>query len=55
MENKKTIDWVCQDCGMKYGNPRNAVSTWHDDTCDVCGKENIPVTEPRDFNYLPRL
>lgn len=53
--------WVCSDCGIeanrltclaKYGKePLKKcfdVSTFHDGTCDVCGKYTS-VTEPRDF------
>ncbi len=28
------------------------VATWHPDTCGVCGKSGVSVTEPRDFGYL---
>lgn len=44
-------DWVCQDCGIKYGEGQKSLSCWHIDTCGVCGKEK-PCTEPRDFLYL---
>ena len=44
--------WVCHSCGVKYGNKMCGVATWHPDTCDVCGKEGVAVTEPRDFGYL---
>lgn len=46
-------DWVCHDCGVKYGNKQyeNHISTWHNGTCGVCNQEK-PVTEPRDFGYL---
>ena len=55
--------WVCRECGIeanrqtcirKYGaEPKKAcfdVSTFHRNTCDVCGLEKM-VTEPRDFFY----
>jgi hypothetical protein len=44
--------WVCHDCGTRYGRrvPGEA-STWHIDTCDVCGQEK-PVTQPRDYGGL---
>lgn len=45
---KKTINWVCRDCGKWMGNAQAKISTWHDDKCDVCGKFK-PVTELRDF------
>lgn len=44
--------WVCMDCGAKYGAKLPGhVCTWHEDTCEVCGKFTS-VTEPRDFGYL---
>lgn len=43
---------VCVDCGLKYGKPHGGCSSWWNDTCDVCGKENVSVTETRDFNWL---
>lgn len=47
--------WICQDCGIKYGQPKNVVSTWHEDVCDYCG-EIKAVTEPRDCGWpeLPK-
>lgn len=42
---------VCHDCGMKYGEVRNHVSTYWHDNCDVCGKEGT-VTEARDYGFL---
>lgn len=54
--NGKQINWVCDDCGEKYGDmPEGHVYTWHYGHCDVCDKDNVPVTEPRDYKYLPRL
>ncbi len=48
----KGIVWICQSCGEKYCNgPQFSVSTWHMDTCDICGEETA-CTEPRDFGYL---
>lgn len=45
--------WICHKCGIKYGRVtyENHPSTWHSDTCDVCGKI-AAVTEPRDYGYL---
>lgn len=43
--------WVCHPCGVAYGNSLPEVATWHDGTCDICGKYR-PVTEPRDFGHL---
>ncbi len=45
-------DWVCNDCGKKYGRgPIFVVSSYHMSICGVCSKE-VMVTEPRDFGYL---
>jgi hypothetical protein len=47
--------WICQDCGLKYGKAMTCISTWHYDNCDYCG-EIKPVTEPRDYGWpeLPK-
>jgi hypothetical protein len=43
-------DWICGDCGGKYGRQRGSLSTCHEGKCGWCG-ETKPVTEPRDFGY----
>jgi hypothetical protein len=46
-------NWVCYNCGHKaQSDPHKiaSLSTWHLDTCDVCGKYES-VTQPRDFGY----
>lgn len=46
----KTFNWICSECGDKYGRMQAGyVATWHPDTCDICGEENVPCTEPRDY------
>lgn len=66
MKNKKQrkqIDWVCNDCGSKYGRwyqpgglfPETHFATYHMNTCDVCNTKDVAVTEPRDFGYLVKL
>lgn len=53
---KKTLEnayKVCRDCGNKYGTYVKTLSSWWEDTCDVCG-EHKPTTEARDFAYLKR-
>jgi hypothetical protein len=47
--------WICRPCGEKHGRgmPAWHVSTWHEDTCGVCGK-TASVTEPRDFGHLKK-
>ena len=53
--------WVCDTCGQDYGTwykkgsyigPPHHYATYHQGTCGVCGAENIPVTEPRDYGHL---
>jgi hypothetical protein len=53
--------WVCHECGVKYGawykkgeyvGPKGGCSTCHQGTCGVCKKENVTVTEPRDYGHL---
>jgi len=56
----KQIDWVCNDCGSKYGKwyqpggtaPKVHYATYHLNTCDVCGATDVKVAEPRDYGYL---
>ena len=49
--------WCCKQCGTfarkmmgRDPAPEYHVSTYHMDTCDVCGVYT-EVTEPRDFGY----
>lgn len=44
-------NWICFECGNKYGRRECGVATWHPSVCGICGKEDI-VTEPRDFGHL---
>ncbi len=42
----------CKACGAKYGvYSVGCSSSWTGD-CDVCGLENVSVTETRDYAYL---
>lgn len=50
-KSKQYPQWVCLDCGNKYGNRKGGLCTVHHGTCGVCGKDKI-VTEPRDFGHL---
>ena len=45
----KPLNWICADCGGKYGKYLPDAATWHTGKCDNCGKNNIAVTEPRDY------
>ena len=60
-EAPKQPTWVCLDCGQKYGRwytngvyhgPSPWCATYHQDHCDVCQRDNVTVTEARDFGYL---
>ena len=44
--------WICLPCGQRHGRRIPGEATWHPDTCGVCGREDVPVTEPRDFGHL---
>lgn len=48
-------DWVCSACGHAHGRgvPPNHVSTWHEDTCGICGRV-AACSEPRDFGHLKK-
>jgi hypothetical protein len=46
--------WVCEPCGISYGDYRARSSTFHLGTCDVCKGQTVVLTEVRDFGYLRR-
>ena len=49
----RNADVCCIDCGNKYGEPRDDVSSVWIARCNVCGEEK-PVTETRDYRYLAK-
>lgn len=52
MGNPEYPAWICSECGEKHGRRQvNPYATWHEDTCDICGKTDL-VTEPRDYGHL---
>lgn len=51
MTKKVNPEWVCADCGRRYGRREPDYATWHIDECGVCGKEKA-VTAPRDYGHL---
>lgn len=55
MQDKlENINWVCSKCWNEYWDmPEDHIATFHESCCDICW-ENWPVTQPRDYNYLPR-
>ena len=47
--------FICDICGNKYGTKKPGYeATWHYGKCVICQKENVPVTEKRDFGYINR-
>jgi len=45
--------WICIQCGVEYGrNSVNGFATYHLGKCDICGRDDVPVTEPRDYGHL---
>ena len=63
-ENKAFVAWVCDPCGTKHGNwyqdgqyigPKHHCATCHYGSCDVCGANNVSVTEPRDYGHLREI
>jgi hypothetical protein len=52
---KKLVDAdvVCFDCGKKYGEYHDGVSSVYEGKCNVCG-EIKSITETRDFKWLQK-
>jgi hypothetical protein len=44
-------EWVCYECGAKYGRRLPTLATLHQGECKICGITKA-VTEPRDFGHL---
>jgi hypothetical protein len=44
-------EWICSDCGTKYGRRAPTIATWSVGECDICGRTK-PVTEPSDYGNL---
>jgi hypothetical protein len=45
--------WICIQCGIEHGrNSVNGFATYHMGKCDICGRDGVPVTEPRDYGHL---
>jgi hypothetical protein len=51
IDRLQTADFVCKDCGLKYGRYSVGCSSTWTGTCHVCG-ERKPITEVRDYGYL---
>jgi hypothetical protein len=49
---KNYPEWICADCGRKHGRVDDGIATFHTgDACGWCGRDDVPVTEPRDYGY----
>jgi len=46
-------EWICDECGKKYGSRVPEISTFHYGWCEWCDEEKA-VTESRDYGY-PKL
>lgn len=44
-------EFVCLECGLKYGKCTPAEATWYHGQCEVCG-EVTQVTDPIKFCHL---
>jgi hypothetical protein len=53
IDTLKNADVVCFDCGSKYGEYHDRVSSVWEGKCNVCG-EVKNITESRDFKYLTK-
>jgi hypothetical protein len=50
MSMNKCGDWICHECGIKYGRKVVDYATYHYDKCEYCNKDTS-VTSTRDFGY----
>jgi hypothetical protein len=53
IDTLKNADVVCFDCGSKYGEYHDRVSSVWEGKCNVCGEVKY-ITESRDFKYLAK-
>jgi len=45
--------WIFIQCGIEYGrNSSSGFATYHLGECNICGRREVPVTEPRDYGHL---
>jgi len=52
--NKETAGYVCVECGLKHGDTKGGVSTFHEGKCDMCG-EIKSITSVRHYNWLRKF
>ncbi len=44
--------WICRECGIDFGRqPHGHLATFHQGQCGWCEKDDVAVTEPRDYGY----
>ena len=53
VDTLKNADVVCFDCGSKYGEYHDRVSSVWEGKCNVCG-EVKNITETRDYGYFAK-
>ena len=53
-EKLEIAQYVCKDCGLKYGTQIDGIETYHIDKCDVCGKLR-ELCHVRRYNYLKKV
>ena len=53
-EALETAEYVCQDCGIKYGTETEGIETYHLGECDVC-KKSRQLCHVRRYNYLRKI
>jgi hypothetical protein len=47
---EKKILTCCTDCGQKYGKKEKGMMGMWKDTCQICGKKDVPcASAPHDF------
>ena len=52
--------WICSSCGAEHGRVMPVFATFHEpdpkdthDKCGWCRRNDVPLTEPRDYGYPP--
>jgi len=62
-KSKDYPEYICHDCGVEWGTwysrseyigPPYHAATYHKSSCDLCGKIDVVVTEPRDYGHLKK-
>jgi len=45
-------EFICVECGVRFGVFKKTLSIYHVGICEFCGKED-QLTNSRDFGYPP--